>query len=155
MTITTRFSKFFIGAAALVLSLSANAQSGLVTVESAHDVAGTVDRLVKVLESKGMNIFGRVNHSAGAMKAGMELPPTELVIFGNPKAGTPLMKCARSIAIDLPQKMLAWQADDGKVYLSYNDPAWLKQRHSVEGCDPNFGKITGALANFAKAATSK
>jgi len=102
-----------------------------------------------------MNVFGRVDHAAGAQKAGMELPDTQLLMFGNPKAGTPLMKCARSIAIDLPQKMLAWKSDDGKVYLSYNDPTYLKSRHAVEGCDPNFEKISGALGAFAKAATAQ
>lgn len=134
---------------------SAFAQDGLITVQSNHSVGDTIDRLEKVLTSKGMNIFGRVNHSAGAQKAGMELPPTELLIFGNPKAGTPLMKCARSIAIDLPQKMLAWKDANGNVQLSYNDPMHLKSRHAVSGCDANFEKIAGALAKFAAAATSK
>ena len=133
---------------------SANAADGLITVKSPHDVATTVEKLVAVLESKGMNVFGQVNHGAGAKKAGLELRPTELVIFGNPKVGTPLMLCSQSIAIDLPQKMLAWEDEDGTVYLSYNDPMHLKSRHATEGCDEVLGKVSGALENFAAAATA-
>ena len=130
------------------------AADGLITVKSSHDVPTTVEKLVAVLESKGMNVFGQVNHGAGAKKAGLELRPTELVIFGNPKVGTPLMKCSQSIAIDLPQKMLAWQDEDGTVYLSYNDPMHLKSRHTTEGCDEVFAKVSGALGKFAAAATA-
>jgi len=138
-----------------VFAQNSIAQDGMTTVKSAHSVSMTVDKLTSVLESKGMNVFARINHAEGAMKAGMELRPTELVIFGNPKVGTPLMKCSQSIAIDLPQKMLVWEAEDGTVYLGYNDPAHLKARHATEGCDAVFEKVSGALGNFAKAATSK
>ncbi len=152
------FKKIFALSALIVATAlpvnSALAADGLVTVKSSHDVATTVEKLVAVLESKGMNVFGQVNHSAGAKKAGLELRPTELVIFGNPKVGTPLMKCSQSIAIDLPQKMLAWQDEDGTVYLSYNDPMHLKSRHATEGCDEVFAKVSGALGNFAAAATA-
>jgi len=148
-------SRFFAAiVASSLMVMTATADSGVISVTSKHDVKTTIDKLTTVLESKGMTIFARVNHAAGAEKAGMSLPATELLIFGNPKAGTPLMKCARSIGLDLPQKMLAWEADDGKVYLSFNDPVYLKSRHTVSGCDKNFGKISGALNNFAKAATN-
>lgn len=140
--------------AALLISTSVIADEGMVTVKSAHDVKTTADRLEAKLKEKGMNVFGRVNHTAGAEKAGMELPPTELVIFGNPKIGTPLMQCARSVAIDLPQKALIWEDADGNVWLAYNDPQYLKNRHAIEGCDEVIDKITGALGNFAKAATT-
>lgn len=133
---------------------AAQANDGLVSVKSVHDVATTANKLETVLKSKGMNVFGRVNHAAGAEKAGMSLKPTELVIFGNPKVGTPLMKCARSVAIDLPQKALIWQDDAGQVWLAYNDPAHLAARHNIEGCDEALKKVTGALAKFASAATS-
>lgn len=139
-------------AMALSVASLANAQDGVITLESGFDVATTMDRLQQVLESKGMTIFARVNHGAGAAKAGVELEATELLIFGNPKAGSPLMKCARSVGLDLPQKMLVWEAE-GKTYLSYNDPAYLKSRHAVEGCDKNFAGISGALGKFAAAAT--
>lgn len=139
--------------ATLGLPLQGHAADGVVTVKSAHDVATTVSRLQEIVESKGMNVFGRVNHGAGAAKAGIELKPTEVLIFGNPKVGSPLMRCSRSIAIDLPQKALVWEDDDGVVWLAYNDPEYLKARHATEGCDEVFAKVTGALAAFAEAAT--
>jgi uncharacterized protein (DUF302 family) len=134
---------------------SAFAGNGLIQVKSAHDVATTADRLEKALGAKGMKIFARINHAAGATAAGMELAPTELVIFGNPKAGTPLMQCARSTGIDLPQKALIWQDDQGTTWFSYNDPQYLKGRHQIEGCDPVLGKVSTALSNFAAAATGE
>jgi uncharacterized protein (DUF302 family) len=137
----------------LLLITGAQADNGLINVKSAHDVGMTLDKLQAALESKGMTIMARVNHAAGAQKAGLELPPTELLIFGNPKIGTPLMQCQRTVAIDLPQKALAWQDADGQVWLSYNDPAYLNQRHGLEDCAKVLEKVSGALANFAKAAT--
>ena len=139
----------------MVVNMSANAGDSLVSVKSQYSVKETADRLENVLKSKGMNVFGRIDHAAGAKKVDKELRPTELVIFGNPKVGTPLMQCAQSVAIDLPQKALIWQDESGQVWLAYNDPEYLKARHSIEGCDPVIEKIKGALANFAKAATSK
>lgn len=131
------------------------AQTGLISVKSPHDVATTIDKLTVVLESKGMSIFGRVNHTANAQKVDLSLRPTELLIFGNPAIGTPLMNCAQSVALDLPQKMLAWQDEEGNTWLGYNDPEYLKNRHAIEGCDEVLAKVSGALANFAKAATSE
>ena len=139
---------------AVLLVDSAIAQEGVVSVQSPHDVSTTIDKLTAVLESKGMNVFGRVNHSQNAKNVDLELRPTELLIFGNPKAGTPLMNCAQSVALDLPQKMLAWQDEAGNVYLGWNDPMYLKDRHGIEGCDEVLGNVSDALANFAKAATA-
>lgn len=155
-----KLNQFFAGLALAASAVfgtagTAVAQEGLVVVESAHSVSDTMDKLAAVLESKGMNIFGRVNHAAGAAKAELELRPTEVLIFGNPKVGTPLMQCAQSVAIDLPQKALVWEAEDGKVYLGYNDPMYLKARHGIEGCDKVLETVSGALGNFAKAATAK
>lgn len=130
------------------------AQQGLVVVPSPHDVATTMDKLESIVSDKGMTVMARVDHSANASKAELTLRPTQLLIFGNPKVGTPLMLCSQSIAIDLPQKMLVWEAEDGKVYLGYNDPAYLQERHSTAGCDEVFAKVSGALGNFAKAATA-
>ncbi len=130
------------------------ASEGMINVKSAHSVATTADRLENLLASKGMTVFKRVDHAAGAAKAGKTLRPTELVIFGNPKVGTPLMLCSQSIAIDLPQKALIWEDADGQVWLSYNDPAFLKLRHDTQGCDQVLQKVSGALANFAKGATA-
>lgn len=149
-----RTSAAVTAAAAMLASLAASAQDGMIAVPSPHDVSTTLDRLETVLADKGMNVFARIDHAAGAASADLELRPTALVIFGNPKVGTPLMQCAQSIAIDLPQKMLAWEDEDGQVYIGYNDPAFLKARHSVEGCDPVFEKVSGALAAFAAAATA-
>lgn len=137
-----------------LLSGTASAQEGLTAVPSPHDVATTLDRLEAVLNEKGMTVFTRIDHAQGAMKADMELRPTQVLIFGNPMVGTPLMRCAQSVAIDLPQKMLAWEGEDGQVMLAYNDPAYLAERHAIEGCDEVLGKVSGALANFAAAATS-
>ena len=144
-------------AAMLTTAFSVNnayAQDGVVSVQSPHDVATTIDKLTAVLEEKGMNVFGRVNHAQNAQNVDLELRPTEVLIFGNPKIGTPLMNCAQSVALDLPQKMLAWQDEAGNVYLGWNDPMYLKTRHAIEGCDEVLGKVSDALANFAKAATA-
>lgn len=146
--------RYIMGFVILVLATGAAAQSGLRNVESKHDVATTADRLEAVLRDKGMNVFARIDHAAGARKAGKELPPTELLIFGNPNVGTPLMQCARSVAIDLPQKALIWRDADGKVWLTYNDPEYLAQRHGTGECNGVIKKVSGALANFAKAATN-
>ncbi|MDH3714998.1 MAG: DUF302 domain-containing protein [Gammaproteobacteria bacterium] len=145
--------RYLTGFLILIFAAGAAAQSGLRNVQSKHDVAATADKLETVLRNKGMNVFARIDHAAGARKAGLELPPTELVIFGNPKVGTPLMQCSRSVAIDLPQKALIWQDDAGKVWLTYNDPGYLAQRHATGECNGVIKKVSGALANFAKAAT--
>lgn len=129
------------------------AENGLVHVKSANDVKTTADKLEKVLKAKGMTVFNRIDHAAGAKKVGRQLRPTELVIFGNPKVGSPLMGCRQSIGIDLPQKALIWQDETGQAWFSYNRPAYLQSRHQVKGCEEVFAKVTNALGNFAKAAT--
>lgn len=139
--------------ALILVCTSAIADNGLVSVKSAHDVATTADQLEKVLKAKGMKIFARINHAAGAATVGKDLPATELVIFGNPKVGAPLMQCARTTGIDLPQKALIWQDDKGVTWLSYNDPQYLAKRHNIQGCDPVLAKVGMALGNFAAAAT--
>ena len=129
------------------------AGDGLINVKSAHDVKQTTNRLESVLKEKGMTVFIRIDHAQGAKKVGKDLRSTELVIFGNPKVGTPLIQCAQSVAIDLPQKALIWEDDAGQVWLSYNDPKYLKKRHGIKGCDEVIGKVEKALGNFAKKAT--
>ena len=136
----------------LIVSTAA-AGDGLISVKSSHDVKVTADRLEDILNKKGMNVFIRINHSAGARKVGKKLRPTELVVFGNPKVGTPLMQCNQSVGIDLPQKALIWQDDKGQVWLSYNDPNYLALRHGLSQCAEVIKKIEKALGNFAKAAT--
>jgi uncharacterized protein (DUF302 family) len=133
---------------------SAIADDGIVRVKSNHDVKVTADRLEQVLNAKGMTVFIRINHAAGAEKVGKKLRPTELVIFGNPKIGTPLMQCAQSIGIDLPQKALITEDASGQVWFSYNDPMYLAKRHDVKGCDEVLKKVTNALAKFSAKATA-
>jgi uncharacterized protein (DUF302 family) len=141
--------------AALLFSASAIAADGVISVRSDFDVNTTADRLLGALTSKGMTVFDVIDHTAGAEKAGLKLRPTKLVIFGNPKVGTPLMQCSQSMAIDLPQKALIMADEKGQVWLSYNDPVYLAKRHGMKNCDAAVTKVVNALANFAKAATSK
>jgi uncharacterized protein (DUF302 family) len=104
---------------------------GIVNVPSKHSVDETVDRLRNILSSKGITLFAVVDHSGEAEKVGMKMHPTKLLIFGSPKAGTPLMLAAPSIALDLPLKILIWEDGQGKVWLSYNSPEYLKDRHGL------------------------
>lgn len=124
------------------------AEDGMIRLKSAYTVTQTLNRLETVLSDKGMTIFKRVSHSDGARKAGLDLRDTELIIFGNPKVGTALMQCAQSVAIDLPQKALAYKDKDGQVWLAYNDPAYLRKRHDIGGCGAAIEKISGALSNI-------
>jgi uncharacterized protein (DUF302 family) len=134
-------------------ALPVSAEPGLTNVKSAHDDKNTVDRLETVLKEKGMTVFLRINHSEGARRLGKQLRPTELVIFGNPKVGAPLMQCGQTIGIDLPQKALIWQDESGQVWLTYNEPRYLAKRHGIDGCEPVLDKVQNALKNFAQAAT--
>jgi uncharacterized protein (DUF302 family) len=146
--------RIFISILAIFLIVTtATAGDGLISVNSSHDVKVTADRLENILKQKGMTVFIRINHSAGAQTVGKKLRPTELVVFGNPKVGTPLMQCSQSVAIDLPQKALIWQDDNGQVWLTYNDPNYLSRRHGLTGCAEVIQKVEKALSNFAKAAT--
>jgi uncharacterized protein (DUF302 family) len=104
---------------------------GIVDRPSSHSVDQTVEKLKSILQAKGVTLFALVDHSGEAEKAGMKMPPTKLLIFGSPKAGTPLMLAAPSIAIDLPLKILVWEDPQGKVWISYNSPDYLKTRHEL------------------------
>jgi uncharacterized protein (DUF302 family) len=104
---------------------------GIITLASPHSVPDTLDRLEQILRAKGISIFARVDHSGEAEKVGLHMPPTQLLIFGNPRGGTPIMLAAPLSAIDLPLKALAWQDTQGNVFLGYNDPHYLQQRFSL------------------------
>lgn len=118
---------------AIALSFSAAASdNGIITKPSKYSVPETLDRLEAVLRSKGVTVFIRIDHSGEAEKVGLKMPPTQLVIFGNPRAGTALMNSSPSVAIDLPLKALAWEDGGGKVWLSYNSPDYMKQRHDLK-----------------------
>ena len=107
------------------------ATKGLVDVQSNHSVEQTVEKLKSILQSKGVNLFALIDHSGEAEKVGMKMRPTKLLIFGSPKAGTPLMVASPSIAIDLPLKILIWEDAAGKVWVTYNSPAFLQERHGL------------------------
>lgn len=155
MTLLPRMIRTGFVAAALLLAPAANAGDVLIIKESQRGVTETIDALQGALEDKGITIFGRVDHQANAKKAGLELPPTMLLMFGNPKMGTPLMSANREIGVDLPMKALAWQGADGKVYLGYTDPDALKERHDIEGQDEVFAKMKKALGAFTDKAIAK
>jgi len=139
----------------MLFSWPAFADNGLIHVKSHFDVASTAERLETILAKKHMTVFLRINHAKAAAGIGQSLRPTELLIFGNPKAGTALMRCAQSVAIDLPQKALIWKDMKGQVWLSYNDPAYLAKRHHIKGCDRPLKKISNALEKITQAATSR
>lgn len=132
----------------------ANAADGLVTVKSPYSVADTLNRFEDQAKQRGLIIFARIDHAAGAAKADMKLRPTELLIFGHPKGGTPFMHCAQSVAIDLPLKALAWEDEQGQVWLGYNDPAYVARRHGVEQC-PVTEPLRKALAGLVESALAK
>ena len=104
---------------------------GLITIQSPHSVEATVAKLLALLEQRHISLFALVDHSGEAEKAGLRMPPTKLLIFGNPKAGTPVMLAAPSAAIDMPLKLLVWEDASARAWISYNDPAYLAQRHGI------------------------
>lgn len=108
-----------------------NTNNGIISQTSPYSVTETIDRFVAILQAKNITIFARIDQKAEAEKVGLRLPPTQLLLFGNPKAGTPLMVAEPTIALDLPLKILAWEAADSQVWLSYNDPNYLQQRFSL------------------------
>lgn len=153
--IQSRFTAPLLAAALLLTPLAAPAMamSDLVVRESKLGVKETIDALTKAVEAKGIKVVARIDHAAGAKAAGMELRPTEVLLFGNPKLGTPLIQSNPEIAIDLPMKALAWQAADGKVYVGYTAPEKLKARYSIKDQDEAFKAMAAALLNFAEAAS--
>ncbi|MFO7705118.1 MAG: DUF302 domain-containing protein [Halopseudomonas sp.] len=139
----------------LPITLSAYAAEGMVNVKSSFGIKETGDRLENILIDKGMTIFNRVKHSEAAINAGVELRETELIMFGNPEVGSPLMQCQQSVAIDLPQKALIWKDSEGRIWISYNDPRYLEKRHNISGCDEVISTVEKALAGIAKAAATQ
>jgi uncharacterized protein (DUF302 family) len=130
------------------------ADNGLTTVPSRHDVKTTIDRLEAAAKAKGLTIFARIDHSAGASAAGLPLRPTELLIFGNARGGTPLMQMQQTIGIDLPLKALAWEDAAGQTWLSCNEPVWLAERHGLaEHGGPVAKVLSDVTAALAKEAT--
>ncbi|HYS21500.1 MAG TPA: DUF302 domain-containing protein [Gemmatimonadales bacterium] len=126
---------------------------GLVAIKSPHSPKDTMDRLEALLKQKGLTIFARIDHAVGAARVGQVLRPTEVLIFGNPQGGTPFMQCAQTVGIDLPLKALVWQDASGQVWLGYNDPSFLAQRHGASPC-PVTENLKKALAGFAQGAVA-
>jgi uncharacterized protein (DUF302 family) len=138
---------------ACLASGSAMAET-LVAIESKLSVKDSLDKLAATLEQRGIKVAARIDHAAGAKAAGLELPPTEVMMFGNPKLGTPLMQVNPSIGIDLPMKVLAWQDKTGKVWIGYTAPETLKNRYTIVGQDETFKAMTSAIDGLAKAASA-
>jgi uncharacterized protein (DUF302 family) len=131
------------------------AADGLTTVPSSLGPKETMDRLEKEIKARGLTIFARVDHSAGAAEVGLTLRPTELLIFGNAKGGTPLMQANQTVGIDLPLKALVWQDGSGKTWLSYNAPSWLVKRHALgTEVNPTVDAMAALLSAVAKTATT-
>lgn len=127
---------------------------GLTTIASSLNFQETLHRLETALAAKAITIFAQIDHAAGASAAGMALRPTTLIVFGNPKAGTPLIQAAQTAGIDLPLKILIWQDEAGKILVSYNDPAWISGRHGIgPGADKTIEAMRGLLAALATEAT--
>lgn len=130
-------------------------ENGLTTLPSIHSAKETMDRLEADVRAKGMTVFARIDHAAGAKEAGLPLRPTEVLIFGNAKGGTPLMQALQTTGIDLPLKALVWEDAGGKVWLSYNEPAWIAARHgNAASVSEVTARLAGVSAALAKAATT-
>ena len=137
-----------------LLATAVAAGEGMISVKSAHSVSATADRLENVLGTKGHDRIRAHRSRSGRKESGQNPVANRTTCFGNPKVGTPLMLCSRSIAIDLPQKALIWEDAAGDTWISYNDPQFLKLRHGTEGCDEVFNKVSMALGNFTKKAAA-
>jgi len=129
--------------------------TGIITKQSQLDFESTYQKLRSIIDGNpNLKIILEMNHQANAAKAGLELRPTKLIVFGNPNLGTPLMQSALTLGLDLPQKVLVTKSDEGAVSVSYNDPAYLKERHGISGNDEVLAKVTGALDKITTGATT-
>ena len=144
----------FLFAMLLAFSTAARGADGLIAIKSSFSAKETMNRFEENAKQRGLNVFARIDHAAGAAKIGKTLRPTELLIFGNPQGGTPFMECAQSVGIDLPLKALVWEDDQGQVWLGYNDPAFLARRHDVAQC-PAVNGLSKALAGLAEATVAR
>jgi len=145
--------RFVILFSALVFGTTAFAADGLISLKSPRSASKTMDRLEEIVTERGLNVFARIDHAAGAATVGKTLRPTEVIIFGNPQGGTPFMECAQSVGIDLPLKALVWENESGQVWLGYNDPVYLGKRHGVAEC-PVIENLSKALAGIAETAVT-
>ena|SRR5215472_15316626 len=125
---------------------------GMTSIRSSFGPKETIDRLEVEIRGKGMEVFARIDHAAGAANVGLTLAPTELIIFGNARGGTPLMQSVQTVGIDLPLKILVWQDTANKTWLSYNEPSWIAQRHGVVGTESTIDKLTELLGTITREA---
>src|SRR5882724_8260131 len=150
----TRATIFALTALMCRWGVQAMAADGLTTIRSSHGPKDTMNRLEAEVKAKGMTVFARIDHAAGAAAVGLSLRTTELLIFGNARGGTPLMQSMQTIGIDLPLKALVWQDAAGSTWLSYNDPSWLAKRHGLgRDAEPTVSAMAAALDAMARAAT--
>jgi uncharacterized protein (DUF302 family) len=127
---------------------------GLTSIQSSFGPKETMDRVEAEIRARGLNVFARIDHAAGAAEAGLTLAPTELIIFGNARAGTPLMQSVQTVGIDLPLKVLVWEDAGGKTWLSYNEPSWIARRHGVRNAEQVVNKMGAALSAIARKAAN-
>lgn len=143
------------GIVALMLTILPAMSQTLTTVESKFAVKETADRLAAELEKRGIRLAARIDHAAGAKAVGLDMQPTEVIMFGNPRLGTPLMLAQPSVAIELPMKILIWQDKSGKVMVGYTAPSDLKARYQISGQDEPLNTMAGALSGLAKVASGQ
>ncbi len=145
----------FLIAAAFAFASTMSAQAGMITKTSAHSVGDTIDRLAAAVEKAGAKVFARVDHAKGAASVDADLRPTQMLMFGNPKLGTPAMQAGQSMGLDLPLRVVAWEAADGTVMVGYHDPAAVAALHGLPADHPTIAKMTGALGKLTGAATAE
>ena len=126
---------------------------GLTTIQSSFGPKATMDRVEAQIQARGLNVFARIGHAAGAAEVGLPLAPTHLIIFGNARGGTPLMQSVQTVGIDLPLKILVWQEAANNTWLSYNEPRWIAQRHGVAGVESTIDKMADLLSAIAREAS--
>ena len=145
---------FLLAVAALAFATFANGADGLVAVKSPMSAKATADKFEELVKQRGLNVLARVDHAAGATKVGKSLRPTELIIFGSPQAGTPFMECSQTVGIDLPLKALVWEDASSQVWIGYNDPSFLANRHGAAQC-PAAENIRKAVSALVEATVAK
>jgi len=136
----------------MTIIIQAQDAKGLIKVKSANSVENTTEKAKNLIEEKGLTFFTKIDHRENAEKAGLEMKPTVVLIFGNPKLGTPIMKCQKTYAIDLPQKMLIYEDEEGTVWMAYNDQDYLVKRHKLKECEEEIEKVKKALKSLAEGA---
>jgi uncharacterized protein (DUF302 family) len=147
-------STICIGAVVTISGANAMDVEGLTTIKSSYGPKETMDRLEAEVKARGLTVFARINHAAGAAQADLALRPTEVLVLGNAKGGTPLMQASQSIGIDLPLRVLVWEDDSGQIWLAYNEPSWLAKRHGLGPGSPSVDALAAALRVLAKKATA-